>query len=363
MMFGDMGHGSILLLFAIYIVLFNDSVKKSVLSGASDMRYLFLLMGMMATYCGFIYNEFFAMPMNLFESCYFPDQRQRWNPYLEEQLPVNQTEVVNLVKGEYVYLRRNNECTYAAGFDPVWGLTSNKLAYNNNIKMKLSVIFGIIHMQIGIFHKGANSIFFKRFPDFWLEVVTGTIILLGMFGWMDLLIFAKFFKPVDIEDTGRIDKVKYPKVNDTIGWADESEKIPIYKYNGDFQNENLPGIVNIIITQFLFGDYRENQPYDGDYVTPLIGDTNDQQYFIGHVLLGFVAVLVPVMLCVKPCCFRHRSDDDENIQIIEMANQDDMQQNLLGNNGAIQRDSGDDSSRRLTDDMMMKRHQEMKSLD
>ena len=56
-------------------------------------------------------------------------------------------------------------------------------------------------MTIGILHKGANSIFFNRLPDFWLEVVTGLIILLGMFGWMDLMIYAKWFKPVDIEDT------------------------------------------------------------------------------------------------------------------------------------------------------------------
>ena len=80
-------------------------------------------------------------------------------------------------------------------------MTTNRLAFNNNIKMKLSVIFGILHMTIGILHKGANSIFFKRLPDFWLEVVTGLIILLGMFGWMDLMIYAKWFKPVDIEDT------------------------------------------------------------------------------------------------------------------------------------------------------------------
>jgi V-type H+-transporting ATPase subunit a len=112
------------------------------------------------------------------------------------------------------------------GFDPVWGLSSNKLMYSNNIKMKLSVIMGVIHMTLGVFHKGANSLFFRKFADFWFEVVTGTIILLGLFGWMDLLIYAKWFLPVDIEDTSRVDTSMCPpdfKYNDTIGWADENE--------------------------------------------------------------------------------------------------------------------------------------------
>jgi hypothetical protein len=40
------------------------------------MRYFILLMGIMSTYCGFIYNEYFALPMQFFESCYGLDERQ-----------------------------------------------------------------------------------------------------------------------------------------------------------------------------------------------------------------------------------------------------------------------------------------------
>ena len=32
---------------------------------------------------------------------------------------------------------------------------------------------------------------------FWTEVVTGLIILLGLFGWMDILIIAKWFYPME----------------------------------------------------------------------------------------------------------------------------------------------------------------------
>ena len=67
MMFGDMGHGSILLMVGIYLTLKGGGEE----AGPGGMvRYIFLLMGIFAVYCGFIYNEFFALPINLFTSCY-----------------------------------------------------------------------------------------------------------------------------------------------------------------------------------------------------------------------------------------------------------------------------------------------------
>jgi len=100
--------------------------------------------------------------------------------------------------GDWVYLRNDINCNYPAGQDPVWGLTSNKLTFVNGIKMKMSVIFGILHMSIGIIMKGTNTIFFRDYVSFFTEVCTGLVILLGLFGWMDALIIAKWFTPVDI---------------------------------------------------------------------------------------------------------------------------------------------------------------------
>jgi V-type H+-transporting ATPase subunit a len=69
-MFGDLGHGSILLLFSIYLVLAADSLRDGPLKYLVIGRYMFLLMGIFSTYCGLIYNEFFAIPLNIFSSCY-----------------------------------------------------------------------------------------------------------------------------------------------------------------------------------------------------------------------------------------------------------------------------------------------------
>lgn len=82
--------------------------------------------------------------------------------------------------------------------DSVWGLTRNSLSVANNIKMKTSVIFGVLHMLIGILIKGTNAIYFRQAVVFICEVIGGFAILFGLFGWMDLLIFFKWFYPVDI---------------------------------------------------------------------------------------------------------------------------------------------------------------------
>ena len=72
MMFGDVWHGSIIFTFAAILVLFNKSIKGTWVEDALPLRYILLLMGFMSVYCGFLYNEFFAFPMYIFNSCYNP---------------------------------------------------------------------------------------------------------------------------------------------------------------------------------------------------------------------------------------------------------------------------------------------------
>lgn len=63
--------------------------------------------------------------------------------------------------------------------------------------MKISVIVGVLHMTMGIIAKGTNAIYFNQRLIFVFEVITGIIILLGLFGWMDVLIFSKWVYVMD----------------------------------------------------------------------------------------------------------------------------------------------------------------------
>ena len=191
MMFGDVGHGSLILILGLVLTFGNNYFKGGLLNDVLQLRYFVLLLGFASIYCGFVYNEFFAIPMNLFPSCYEINDREIWGASLTEDHEVD---------GEYTYLRTGFQCNYPVGIDPIWGLSKNRLSFSNNVKMKLSVIIGVVHMMIGIIIKGTNSVYFSRWATLFTEVIAGSLIFLGLFGWMDLLIFGKWIRPLDIED-------------------------------------------------------------------------------------------------------------------------------------------------------------------
>jgi len=118
-----------------------------------------------------------------------------------------------------------------------------------------------------------------------------------------------------------------------------------------------------MITQvFGFGDYHKTDP--DNRMIPVIGKDNDQMYAIGLALLLIVVVVIPVMLCFKPiyygCFGPDQEDDNDEIEFTNINRGDnDMQQPLQP---GIQRQSEDgdaDNSKRITDDMMLKRQREM----
>ena len=92
-------------------------------------------------------------------------------------------------------------CTYPFGLDPVWGLgKDNFLTFTNGIKMKLAVIFGVVHMSMGIILKGTNMIYHGKPLELFTEVIGGFFILFFRFGWMDAMIVMKWFRTPDISD-------------------------------------------------------------------------------------------------------------------------------------------------------------------
>lgn len=89
-------------------------------------------------YTGLIYNDIFSKSMNIFGS--------NW------KINLNNTQIHG-VTGTYMLNPASNDYLsypYPIGMDPVWQLAKNKIIFLNSYKMKISIIFGIIHMLFGV---------------------------------------------------------------------------------------------------------------------------------------------------------------------------------------------------------------------
>jgi V-type H+-transporting ATPase subunit a len=91
--------------------------------GMVPFRYLVLMMGFFAFYCGCVYNEFLSIPTNFWGSCY-----ERVDPDDPDNLELEKIDP---------------DCVYFFGLDPKWYITTNELQFFNSYKMKLSVIAGV----------------------------------------------------------------------------------------------------------------------------------------------------------------------------------------------------------------------------
>ena len=181
-MFGDIGHGLVLFLVGACLCLFEDVIRTKApsMEGVLVLRYIALLMGIFATFCGLIYNDFMAIPVWIWDSCYdlveIPHAPAKEGEH--ERTPFKS------------YFKQ--DCVYPVGIDPAWHLGSNELTYLNSLKMKLSVILGVLQMGMGVCMKAFNASYFGNKLDFYFEFLPQIILLLALFGWMDVLIIAKW---------------------------------------------------------------------------------------------------------------------------------------------------------------------------
>ena len=130
------------------------------------------MMGFFAFYCGWIYNDFLGMNLNIFGSCYDPTKaKMTKDSYLEPLRP---------------------DCIYPFGIDPVWGKAGNELVFINSLKMKIAVIIAIVHMTVGVIIKYFNARFFKRNLEVVFEFIPQILFLVLLFGYMDFLVVYKW---------------------------------------------------------------------------------------------------------------------------------------------------------------------------
>jgi V-type H+-transporting ATPase subunit a len=65
------------------------------------------------------------------------------------------------------------------------------------MKMKLSVLFGVLQMTVGVLLKWSNAVFENNWVDFVFECIPQMIFMLCFFGWMDFMILFKWTNHID----------------------------------------------------------------------------------------------------------------------------------------------------------------------
>jgi V-type H+-transporting ATPase subunit a len=170
-MYGDMLHATLLLCFAIYLLvnekklLYEKKIGKmgEMFGMAFGGRYIIFMMALFGIYAGTLYNDAASIPLNVFGS--------RWN---------------------FETNTMNEDGPYPWGVDPEWYGKKNELVFLNSLKMKLSIILGVSQMLFGICLGLANNLHFKDYAGIFFEFFPRILFMLCTFGYMAILIIFKW---------------------------------------------------------------------------------------------------------------------------------------------------------------------------
>ncbi|XP_049821655.1 V-type proton ATPase 116 kDa subunit a 1 isoform X3 [Aethina tumida] len=260
-MFGDLGHGSLMMLFGLWMIL----KEKPLMAKKSDNeiwniffggRYIIFLMGAFSMYTGLVYNDMFAKSLNIFGSSWKVN-----NISSRDAVKLSGYYMLDPADGKGEFLGY----PYPIGMDPVWQLASNKIIFQNSFKMKISIILGITHMLFGVAMSLFNHMYFKNTLSIVCEFIPQVIFLVFLFFYMVMLMFIKWF----------------------MYWATNDEKLITQS------TRCAPSILITFINMML----NKNTPYEDKCETPYMyaGQGGFQK------LLVFCALIcVPWMLLAKP---------------------------------------------------------------
>ncbi|XP_074275887.1 V-type proton ATPase subunit a1 [Silene latifolia] len=176
-MFGDWGHGICLLFLALFLIARESKYSSQKLGSFMEMlfggRYVVLLMSLFSIYCGLLYNEFFSVPFHIFGP----------SAYKCSDATCSDSQTAGLVKFRD---------PYPFGVDPSWRGSRTELPFLNSLKMKMSIVLGVAHMNLGIILSYFNGRFFNNSLDIRYQFVPQMIFLNSLFGYLSILIIIKW---------------------------------------------------------------------------------------------------------------------------------------------------------------------------
>lgn len=251
-MYGDIGHGLILTLFASFLIFMEKNWEGQPLNEIFQMifggRYLLFFMGIFAVYVGVLYNDMFGFSAELFKSGY------EW----PELPPAGEAGTVYPTSPNGL---PSVKPTHAVefGIDSAWSETENKLEFYNSVKMKSAVVIGVVQMTVGVFLSLMNHIYYNDWMHVYFRFVPEIVFLSFTFGYMCLMIIIKWVTP--------------------------------------WENTHLAPSLLETMTNFFLAP--------GTITTPLYSGQAGVQVFL--LLVAFA--MVPVLLCVIPYLEKKHADE------------------------------------------------------
>lgn len=183
MMYGDIGHGMLLLGVSLFLIIkgrhWNEDALNEMIQLLYGGRYLLLLMSLFAIYMGMLYNDFMGFSLNLFSSSY------TWGPSGISET----TQIPSMPNGSPSVKPKS---PVAFGLDAAWAETENKLEFYNSVKMKSAVIVGVVQMVVGLLLSLDNYVYHKQWTLIYFRFIPEFVFLLNTFGYMSLLIIIKW---------------------------------------------------------------------------------------------------------------------------------------------------------------------------
>ncbi|KAG0139358.1 hypothetical protein CROQUDRAFT_101678 [Cronartium quercuum f. sp. fusiforme G11] len=261
-MFGDIGHGLIMFIAALGMVMNEKKlakVKDEIFSMFYFGRYIILLMGAFAVFTGFIYNDIFSLSLTLAPSAW------KWPEHI-----TNGTVAAQPTTARYPF-----------GIDPNWHGAENNLIFTNSLKMKMSIILGVIHMSFAICLQVPNHLFFGRKSSIWAEFLPQILFMESIFGYVRCR-----------NSLAKCERLTDPRSTVVISVGLKLVLTIVYKWSIDWSQPgmgNPPNLLNMLIYMFL---------------SPGTVDPSEQLYtgqaFVQVFLLLLALICIPWMLCVKP---------------------------------------------------------------
>merc|ERR1711936_34880 len=271
-MFGDAGHGCIMLGFGLWMCIkekqlesrkIDSEIWKIFFAG----RYLITIMSIFSIFTGFVYNDIFSKSLNVFGSSFQVYQT-------EERIMSVKNEMIDpapsLSTAAHPHQNGYYGTPYMFGVDPIWQVSENKIVFLNAFKMKISIILGVLHMLFGVFLSLGNHKYFNNKISIIAEFVPQVIFLCGMFGYLAFLMIIKWWI--------------YEATNDPAQTASSQGCAP-----------------SVLITFINMVLFKSENALPGCETVYMMGGF---QHFLQKFLVLVSVICIPIMLLMKPLYLR-----------------------------------------------------------